>query len=325
MTDAAGRVPVFLNASAGTGSRSARGLYEHFGDAITISEVLPQHLHEVVARAAAGGVPIIGVAGGDGSQRTAAAALVHTQSALLCIPTGSLNTFARRHGIPDVPAAAAALRERRIDTIAVGTFHDGYFLNTLTFGDYARIVRRRERYRPFIGKWTAALVATAAALATLRSITVALDVRGERLIRRTPIVWVGVGWGSFPRLHDAIERRSSPDLEVVVLHSRTRRAAAACLFRLTHKLVRNRTPLRDPQLEVLHARRLTIQRPRVSSDQAASDEAASLASAHWIDATADGEVMRLEAPVNVGILDAALRVIHGAADPVAGAAAAARD
>lgn len=320
MTDAAGRVPVFLNASAGTGSRSARALNDHFGDAITISDVMPQHLHEVVARAAAAGVPIIGVAGGDGSQRTAAAALVHTQSALLCIPTGSLNTFARRQGIPDVPAAAAALRERRIDTIAVGTCHDAYFLNTLTFGDYARIVRRRERYRPFIGKWTAALVATAGALATLRSITVALDVGGERLIRRTPIVWVGVGWGSFPRLHDAIERRDSPDLEVVVLHSPTRRAAAACLFRLARKLVREHTPLRDPQLEVLHVRRLTLGRPRTASEQAAPS-----ATARWIDATADGEVMRMEAPVNVGILDAALRVIHGAADPGAGAAAAARD
>jgi diacylglycerol kinase family enzyme len=305
MTSATGPIPVFLNAAAGSAAAAPRALQEHFGDAIAVTVIEPHALHDSVAHAAATGAPIIGVAGGDGSMRAAAAALVHTQSALLPVPAGTLNTFARRHGIPDIAAAAAALHERRIGVAAIGTVQDDWFLNTLTFGEYARIVRKRERYRRFIGKWAAALIATAGTLATLRRMIVRIDVEGETLIRRTPIVWVGIGWGSFPRLHASHERRSRPDLEVVVLRSATKRAAAATLLRLARGLLRDQAPLRDPQLEVLHTRSISIER-------APSSIAGAPAGAGQIlDATADGELLQTSGTVHVGVLDAALRVLQG--------------
>lgn len=298
-------VPVLVNPGSGRAADS-QALRDQFDGSISITVLEPAALYDAVSRAAATGAPIVGVAGGDGSMRTAAAALLHSQSALLCIPAGTINTFARRQGIPDIAAAAAALRARDIVAVSVGTFQDSCFLNTLTFGEYARIVRRRERYRRFMGKWPAAVLATVGTLTTLREMIVHLDVGGDVLIRRTPIVWVGLGWGSFPRLHETAERRSHPDLEVVVVRSATKRAAAATLLRLARGMLRRRMPLRDPQLEVLHARSLTLGRGATVSAHLPPDGAGD-----WLDATADGEVVRVRGPLRVGVLDGALRVIRG--------------
>lgn len=314
MQPASARVPVFVNPGAGRAA-DTRALLERFDGAITAIVLEPAALYDAVSRAAATGAPIIGVAGGDGSMRTAAAALLHSQSALLCIPAGTINTFARRQGIPDMPAAAAALRAGRMVAVSIGTFQDSCFLNTLTFGEYARIVRRRERYRRFIGKWPAALLATVGTLTTLREMIVHLDVEGDVLIRRTPVVWIGLGWGSFPRLHETSERRSRPDLEVVVVRSATKRAAAATLLRLARGMLRGRMPLRDPDLEVLHARSLTLGRGAAVSADLPPEGAG-----EWLDATADGEVLRIRGPVRVGVLDNALRVIRGIPHGEAGAA-----
>ncbi|MBR9989750.1 MAG: NAD(+)/NADH kinase, partial [Gemmatimonadetes bacterium] len=275
-------IPVFLNTRAGRSPATPAALRDHFGDSIHIIPTDPQSLHEAVARAASAGEPIIGIAGGDGTMRTAAAALVHTGSALLSIPAGTLNTFARRNGIPDLAAAAAALRAPRIVSVAVGSVQDQVFLNTLTFGEYSRIVRKRERLRRYLGKWPAAAVAIVTTLATLQRMTVRLQADDQTRVRETPVVWVGLGWGSFPLLQLALERRSEPDLEVVLLRPVTKRAAAATLFRLARDLLRERTPLRDAQLEVLHARAMVLE--RASAATASPDLPAEL---HGIAATAE--------------------------------------
>lgn len=296
-----GAVPVFLNVRAGRSGDPAQELYDAFGDVITVVHAPASQLHRLITDAVAAGEPVVGVAGGDGTMRTAAAALIHTDTALLCIPTGTLNTFAQRQGIADIAAAAEALRHRHSQRVAVGTIEDGYFLNTLTFGEYARIVRRREQYRRFMGKWAAALVATAATLATLRQTVVHLDVDGETLVRRTPVVWVGLGWGSFPRLTASQERRSHPDLEVVVVRHATKLGTTATLMRLARGVLRGVSPVRDPQLEVLHTRGIFLE--RASSAPAGSADA--------IDATADGELLRTRGAARVGVLDAALSVLQG--------------
>lgn len=297
-----GAVPVFLNARAGRLRDPAQALYDAFGEAIAVTAAPAASLCSLVRDAVAAGEPVIGVAGGDGTMRTAAAALVHADSALLCIPTGTLNTFAQRQGIADVAAAAAALRQRRSQRVAVGTIADDYFLNTLTFGEYARIVRRREHYRRFIGKPAAALIATGATLATLRQTIVHLEVDGETLVRRTPVVWVGLGWGSFPRLTASQERRSHPELEVVVVRHASKVATTATLMRLARGVLRGEAPVRDPQLEVLHTRSIYLERASPEPVARSGDR---------MDATADGELLRTRGSARVGILDAALHVLQG--------------
>jgi hypothetical protein len=108
-------------------------------------------------------------------------------------------------------------------------------------------------------------------------------------------VWVGVGWGSFPRVHEALERRTVPDLEVTVLRPLGAAATLAFLIRLGARMMRGRQPVRDDALEVLHTQSLALD------------------SAHRLDATADGEVLRLRPPVQVGVRPAALRALVGPA------------
>jgi diacylglycerol kinase family enzyme len=293
------RIPVFLNASAGLRPTDVGRLRQQLGsERVDVQTVDPAAIRQQVSAAAAAGEPIIGVAGGDGTLRTAAAALVGTRAALLCVPTGTLNNFARRLGIDSIAAAAAALRRPRTIEIAVGSLgsdgDDAIFLNTVTFGEYSRIVRMRERYRPYFGKWPAAVIAFVITLLTLRRITFGLRDGGVTLTRRTPFVWAGVGWGSFPLVHEATERRSRPDLEIAVLRSPGAAAALGFVLRLGLRMLTQRGPKDDDRLEKLNTRQLTVSASRV------------------IDATADGEVLRLNPPIVLSIRDGALHVVTAA-------------
>jgi undecaprenyl-diphosphatase len=289
-------VPIFVNASAGAGADVLEHVARCFAEsAVVIVPVDPARLATEVSSAVTAGATIVGVAGGDGSMRAAAASLAGTGTALLPVPTGTLNHFAQRCGIIDVDAAAAALRAPAFRTLPVGVAGSTIFLNTLTLGEYARTVRMRERWRRFLGKWPAALIGFNATLLSMRLIGVAMETEGRSFTRRTPFVWIGIGWGSFPRVHEALERRRRPDLEVAVLRSGSRRAGFTFLLRLGWRMLRGAQPVRDRALEVLHTRAL------------------SLTAHHSIDSTADGEVMRLQPPLDVGVRDDALRVVIGEA------------
>jgi diacylglycerol kinase family enzyme len=294
MTSGGGRVTVLLNASAGRTEQQAAELEAQLGsDLVDVVSIPPAALPEAVSRAAEDRPEILGIAGGDGSLHAAAAILAGSGITLAVVPTGTLNHFAQRVGIRSIDDAAEALRNGRTTRLPVGTAGDHIFLNTLTFGEYSRIVRIRERLRPRLGKWPAAAAAFTTALFTLRRLRLTITTADSVLPRRTPFVWVGVGWGSFPRVHEALERRSKPDLEVAVLASPSRVAGLGFLVRLSARMASRQRPIRDRALEILNTRALTVD------------------SGHRIDATADGEVLRLQPPVNVGIRDDALSVLVG--------------
>lgn len=90
----------------------------------------------------------IGIAGGDGSLAPAATVALETERPLVCVPFGTANHFARDLGLdPDDPTAALEAfdgSERRVD---VGRVGDRLFLNNVSLGVYASLVRRRERQR----------------------------------------------------------------------------------------------------------------------------------------------------------------------------------
>jgi diacylglycerol kinase family enzyme len=92
---------------------------------------------------------ILGMAGGDGSLAPVAAVALETGAAFVCVPFGTRNHFARDIGLDrDDPFAALAAFtdavERRIDAGRVGS---RLFLNNVSLGVYAGLVRRRERHR----------------------------------------------------------------------------------------------------------------------------------------------------------------------------------
>lgn len=288
-------IPILLNAAAGRRATSAAALQRQLGDSAQVREVEPAGIGQAAADAVREGATIVGIAGGDGTMHAAAGALAGTGAALAAVPTGTLNHFARRLGVPTIAAAARALRERRVQPLPAGVVNGRVFLNTLTFGEYSRIVRIRERHRPTLGKWPAAALAFGMALLSMRRFNVTLTVDGHTFTRRTPFVWVGVGWGSFPRVHEARERRAQPDLEVAILRSDTPSAAVAFVLRMGLRMAFRRTPVRDRAVEILHTRSLVIDAERA------------------LDATADGEVLSITPPARIVVQDTALNVLVGPA------------
>jgi diacylglycerol kinase family enzyme len=297
------RVPVYLNAGAGRTTIDPAALQQQLGPELVEVHVVPgDRFAETIQRAASTQPAVLGVAGGDGSMHAAAAAIAGTSTALAAVPAGTLNNFARRIGIRSIEEAAMALRIQRVQSLPLGTVHDRIFLNTLTFGEYSRIVRLRERYRSAVGKWPAAALAFAIASFSIRRFNVTVTTDDHSFTRRTPFVWLGVGWGSFPRVHEALERRATPDLEMAILRSDSRAAGVAFVLRLGARMLARRRPIRDRALEVLHTRAVVIDSDRP------------------LDVTADGEVLRLQPPVNVGVRDGALRVLLGPGIPPGGQA-----
>ena len=175
--NAGDRIAVHFNNKAGVDRISAEQLAERLGaDLVEIVEMEPADIVAAAEKAAARGDAIFCVAGGDGTLHSVANALAGTETALACVPVGTINNFARRHHIDTLEAAASALRAQDIVSVALGAVDERVFLNTLTFGEYARVVRMRDRMRPYIGKWTAALVGFIATTLTLRRMRIVLTV-----------------------------------------------------------------------------------------------------------------------------------------------------
>ena len=99
--------------------------------------------------ARATGAGILGMAGGDGSLGAVAQVALETDAGFVAVPFGTRNHFARDAGY-DRNGPVAALDafvdgvERRVD---VGRVGDRIFLNNVSLGAYAGLVRRREHHR----------------------------------------------------------------------------------------------------------------------------------------------------------------------------------
>lgn len=288
-------VPVVVNAAAGRGRRDrsgeVRAALAAAGVPARVTAVPPEEVAAAVGRARSAGADVIAVAGGDGTMLTAAEVLAGSSTSLAALPGGTLNHFARRLGLPTLASAATALAAGSVASVPLGIADGRVFLNTATFGFYADVVRRRERYRWLVGKWGGAVVGFALTLGRLRMMDVTLELEDRRLQRRTSLVWVGVGRGSFPLVHRSEDRQSRPELEIVVLRPRGIPGTATLILRVLLSLRRREHPVRDPALEVLHARKLLIQ------------------GRHAIGVTLDGEVTRCEPPVLIALQDEALRVV----------------
>jgi diacylglycerol kinase family enzyme len=174
----------------------------------------------------------------------------------------------------------------------VGKDHEHVFLNTAVVGAYPSVIGLRERMRRFVGLWPAA---TAAGLwVWFRWPLYDLTIRAadRELRRRTAMLWIGTGPGSFPAPHEAPLSEATDGLELVTLPS-TRRRHATRLFRALWARRHGRGP-ETVGLEVLRAPGVEIH------------------SRHRIRLTLDAEPLVLQSPVRVVLEPEALRVVCAA-------------
>ncbi|HKR01492.1 MAG TPA: diacylglycerol kinase family protein [Pyrinomonadaceae bacterium] len=203
-TQGSERVPtrpaVIINATSGADDKAqARDqLADVFGDAGIEAQILLAKSGEEIIGLAERAVrekcqPII-AAGGDGTINAVASVLVDTDRTLGVLPLGTLNHFSKDLKVPlDLKEAARVCLEGRVASVDVGEVNGRIFINNSSLGLYPSIVRHREKQQERLGrgKWPAFIWATLSVLKRYPFLNVRLSTDEQRLIRRTPFLFVG--------------------------------------------------------------------------------------------------------------------------------------
>ena len=285
-------IPAFVNPEAGSAAAALEALAR---DArFEVRETPADALADALRSAVRDAVPRVLVCGGDGTIASAATVLAGTPVELAILPGGTLNHFARDHGIPTEPGAAldfaASAPARGIDAADV----DGrLFLNTSSVGAYVAFVRARERLEPYFGYRISSFLASIRIFAGLRSFDVFIDADGRESSHHTPLVFVGVGERQL-RLpgFGRRKREGRRGLHVVVVRGRTRARVLALALAAAARGFRTST--KTPSLESFLVDRFRVELRRPLARVAV-----------------DGEITRAVAPLEFRLLRDHIRVVAG--------------
>jgi diacylglycerol kinase family enzyme len=184
-------VKAFLNSACGN-AEAARDALAKAG--IELEAVEPAEIKDRLKQAIDHGAKRILVAGGDGTIATAADLVAKTEVELAILPAGTLNHFAKDHGIPtDLGKAALAAESGPVVRADIAYVNDCVFLNTSSIGAYVTFVRVRERLEKHLGYTIASLFALIRTWAALRTFRVTLEVEGVKKTYRSSMVFIGSG------------------------------------------------------------------------------------------------------------------------------------
>lgn len=148
------RVLLIVNASASSVTERARVVIHKALAAdheVAMAETTRRgHATMLAQGAAADGVDVVAVLGGDGTLNEAANGLAGTPTALGVLPGGSTNVFARTIGMTNDPIEATgellgALAHGSIRRVGLGSVNGRYFLFHVGLGFDAAVVARVER------------------------------------------------------------------------------------------------------------------------------------------------------------------------------------
>ncbi|HEX6252482.1 MAG TPA: diacylglycerol kinase family protein [Gemmatimonadaceae bacterium] len=186
------RIPAFVNPNSPSG-RDAREALAQI-DQFELIDLDGQSLRSRIQSVVDSGCRRLLVAGGDGTLGTAAAVLIGKDVEMAVLAAGTLNHFAKDHGIPeDTSEAIGTALGGATAQVDAGVVSDHAFLNTASVGMYVRYVRTRERLERFLGYRVASAAAFIATFLRPRALSVELEVDGAKHQYRTPLLFVGVG------------------------------------------------------------------------------------------------------------------------------------
>lgn len=146
----------------------------------------PADLPRAAARAAAAAMAqrsAVVAVGGDGSLNAVAQAAHAAGCAMGVMPYGTFNYFARTHGIPTDPAAAAQLLlDAHPQPVQVGAINDRVFLVNASLGIYPELLQDREAFKARFGRsrWVALVAACATLLRAQRRLRLHIE-QGDRV------------------------------------------------------------------------------------------------------------------------------------------------
>ena len=150
-------------------------------------------LDRAVAVAIAARPSAIVAGGGDGTLNQVVQQLLPHDIPFGILPLGTLNHFAKDLGLPlGVAEAAAVIAAGRIRKVDVGEVGGRVFLNNSSVGLYPRILRLRQEHPAHgVAKWAVAAWAALKTLTDHPAYQLAIEINGETLSRRTPLLFVG--------------------------------------------------------------------------------------------------------------------------------------
>lgn len=237
------------------------------------------------------GDPLLIVGGGDGTVSAAASALVGSKTALGILPLGTLNHFARDLGLPPgLDDAAKLLANGKPRQVDVGEMNGQVFINNSAIGLYPLMVIDRDLQRARLGrsKKLAMLVASVRTLARFNHQRLTLTVNDEKERIDTPLLFVGnneyrTDIGA-PGQRESLE---DGELSVLVMRKKTRRGFIAATIRALFNRTRP-----DDMVELANVERLRVGSRRMR-----------------LAVSLDGEVVRVQPPLDYKVRKRALRVI----------------
>lgn len=219
-----------MNPAAGNAAAVGEAL--HRAGCFEVLKVAPSRMTQAAREMIGRGVTRLVVAGGDGSVSAIAAAAARTNVELAVIPAGTLNHFARDHGIPtDFHAACDLARSGRVIGADVGWVNGRLFLNTSSVGVYANFVRVRERLETRIPYWLASAFAMMRTFARVRPFNVSFETEHVQRQYVTPLVFIGLSERELklPTLGNRVDHGRS-GLHVLIVRGRTRARLVALAF-----------------------------------------------------------------------------------------------
>ena len=148
---------------------------------------------EAAATAMARGSAVVAV-GGDGSLSTVAQAAHAAGCAMGVIPYGTFNYFARTHGIPTDPAAAAQLLlQAQPSPVQVAAINERLFLVNASLGVYPELLQDREAYKARFGRsrWVAFVAAVVTLLRAQRRLRLHIEMGATARDVQTLTLFVG--------------------------------------------------------------------------------------------------------------------------------------
>jgi len=148
---------------------------------------------EAAAAALARNTAVVAV-GGDGSLSTVARAAHAAGCAMGVIPYGTFNYFARTHGIPTAPLAAARqLLDARPKPVQVASINERVFLVNASLGLYPDLLQDREAFKARFGRsrWVAFVAAFATLLRAQRRLRLHIETGATMRDVQTLTLFVG--------------------------------------------------------------------------------------------------------------------------------------
>jgi diacylglycerol kinase family enzyme len=279
-------VTVVYNPKSGS-ARPRSEIQQFFNDAqITVDtfiNITNQAEREKIHTLAKSGA-VIAAIGGDGTIMNVARYVVGTPAVFAPLPGGTLNHFTKDADIEqDLAIAITNLVHSQPRKVDVAQVNNLLFLNNSSIGIYPSSLRTRARFEDAIGKWPAAVIGSVYAFLRFRLYTVTIDGKDFK----TPFLFVGnnnydmTGTAERTKLNEGL-------LSVYAITSTRRRDVFSLLYAAFTKQLHDH----DDFLS-FHTPEVTIHTKKIRK----------------INVSTDGEISRIETPLNYRSLPGSLPII----------------